>query len=525
MLASIFYAAVIALLTSLSGLALTPGKLRPAAKIALSYAVGFSMLSLAGLLSAAIGGSVFAVQLMVFLVSAGYVVRYKRLPGKLEKADKKALLVSSVAVIIFTCLLSQIPTWMAGDTLERAIEIRMFLEGEDIPVSVFPFGSYWAQYPKAFQAYTFFWVKLLGVEITEALKIIPILMSVYAPLGLYAIVREHGEKNAALYALAISCFGFIPHTAMFVWGGYTTLAGEMMLVAVILALIVEKRLLPILVGGLLFSHPRLLFFTVLIIGAWQSIHMMGAKRKLGVLGVMVLFVMVLAIGSMLYKTSYSVKTPTETKSIIEAKTIDLDFALTWFFGLTAGFGLLYGIKRRSKLDILVIAWIISLTALALIVDLGVISRHRLSIDRILTELYLPLSVLGGYVFVILDRKLKLRNGGFVLLSGIIVFGILASYMFVSGYYEPWSLPKPDYNAFTWLGEQGYDNTLLINLDSTGMWAYPISGIELVDPFMFTYNPPQYVKELAANASSENSLDDIEGLSQGYGRTLVYVSSV
>lgn len=527
MLANILYAAVMVSLTTFAGLSLTPKRISRVTRLVLAYALGFTVISLVGLCATVLDTNVFVMQLLALILLVGYSLRRVRKPARITIEEKTVLLVFVMYLSLFLFLFSNIPTWMAGDTLQRAIEIQMFMDEKDIPVSVFPFGSYWAQYPKAFQAYTFFWVKLLRIQITEALKVIPILLSVYAPLGLYAIVREYDAGKLALYAVAIACFGFIPHTAMLVWGGFTTLAGEMMLAAVILAFIVDKKLVPLFLAGLLFSHPRVFFFTVLIVGTWQSLKLMKKSKLAGTVIVVLLAIMVLTVGARLYDVSFSLKAPIETKEIIEEKTINPIFSVTWIFGLLAAIGFIYAIKMKNPLDILVISWILSLSMLAFIVDTGIISRHRMSIDRILTELYLPLSVLSAYVFFFIQEKLKgrVKNVHVVLLLLILASGTWTSHEFIKEYYEPWSLPEPDYNAFNWLRNQAYDNAVLVNLDSTGMWAYPIAGIELVDPFMFTYRPPQYILDIAHQPGQNDAFIKLDGLKMNHSRVLIYISNV
>jgi hypothetical protein len=151
----------------------------------------------------------------------------------------------------------------------------------------------------------------------------------------------------------------------------------------------------------------------------------------------------------------------------------------------------------------------------------------MSLDRILTELYLPLSVLGAYFFCFVEEKLagNIKQIRHIIVALLMFSGILTSTFFIESYYKPWGLPQQDYDAFQWLKNQGYEKTIAVNLDSTGMWAYPLARIELVDPFMFTYNPPQYIKDTAYRPNSDTTLEYMRNLSKTSENVLIYISSV
>ena len=527
MLENIFYAAVIVVVTTFVGLAVTSKKSVGITKLVLAYVIGFTILSLTGLLATFLGIDVFMIQASALIVLIGLCVKRNQGFERIDNVEYRVLVVSIAYVIVFLFLLSGIPTWMAGDTMQRAIEIRMFLDGKDIPVSVFPFGSYWAQYPKAFQVYAFFWIKVLGLQVTEALKIIPVLLSLYAPLGLYCIVRELNDTGDGLYALVIACFGFIPHTAFLVWGGFTTLAGEMLLVSVILAYIVRKKLLPLLLIGLLFAHPRSFFFAVLVLGVWIAVEETRKKKALGIGVIGALVVLVIIVGSLTHGINFSVGQKNMIENAIKEKTLNSTYSLTWILASLGAVGLIYALLRRSQVDLLAISWIVSLTALALLVEFGVLSRHRLLTDRTLTELYLPLSMLAGSVFYQLEKKLRCNIVQIKSIMRILVVvgGILTSTVFIKGYYDSWGLPEQDYQALEWLSEKGYDNSILVSLDSTGMWAYPIADVELFEPFLFERKPPVYIRNIADAPNSDASLNWLDALSREHEHVLIYVSSV
>ena len=330
-----------------------------------------------------------------------------------------------------------------------------------------------------------------------------------------------------MYALVIACFGFIPHTAFLVWGGFTTLAGEMLLVSVILAYIVGKKLLPLLLAGLLFAHPRSFFFAILILGSWIAVEETRRRKVLGIGVITTLVVLVIIVGSLTHGINFSVEQKNMIENAIKEKTLNSTYSVTWILAGLGAVGLIYAFLRRSRLDLLAISWITSLTALALLVEFGVLSRHRLLTDRTLTELYLPLSILGGCVFYQVEKKLRdsIVQIKAIMLMVVVVGGMLSSAVFIKGYYDSWGLPKQDYQALEWLSGKMYDSTILVSLDSTGMWAYPIAGVELFDPFLFERKPPDYIRNIADAPNSDASLNWLDTLSREHEHILIYVSSV
>ena len=251
-------------------------------RMALSFVLGFALITLAGIFSAFLGINPMMLQGGVVLAGFGLFLRgRKKIAGsgevRLDREDWMALAIGSL--YLFLCLLffDRIIMWMGGDALAHAEIIRMLLDGKAVPVSIPPLGSYWEYYPKGFHLFSYPWAK--AFPILDVLRTIPILITAVTPMLLYSIAREMGRKEEAIYAFILACFVFPAHYSNLIWAGYPTITAEMLLVAALLSVLVEKRLLPILLLGVLFTHGRLLALACGVLLLWMAVTRLSRYRR------------------------------------------------------------------------------------------------------------------------------------------------------------------------------------------------------------------------------------------------------
>jgi len=532
MLENLLYTCIIFTVTVLCGLPLLPNRrLKAPTVLVLSYSLGFILLSLAGLMASVIGFDIFLAQCIIVLLSIAFL-GFKSMGGGVfgfsddVRMHKTAFSFLFFYILLFLALYSQIPTWMAGDVVERAGTIRLYLDGLKVPVSVFPFGTYWEYYPKAFQVYSYYWMRVLPVELTEILKIIPLLATVLVSLGVYALVNEMGDRETAKYSLFLSGLCFIPNYANLIWGGFTSLYGLLLMVAALLAAVTDRRNLLVIFVGLLLSHPRSLFYSLIILFGWVLFEKIKCSRFYGKIPWILLVAAILV--SLSYAGSYNPKNPGYFPRLLLEKDTLIKFIGMWYLSLLAIFSLRDSFKRRNRLDSLVLSWIIFFLGISFASDIGVLPTHRLAVDRTLLNLYIPLSVLGAYSLNRMRGHVKKTRGldvGYGLLFGLFILGTVSASALFYSYYGSWGLPEADYGALRWLGGQNYVNSVSISLDATGEWVYPFSGVMTYEFHNMSYLVPDLVGGLAANPTSENTLTSLDELKDGRDHVLIYLSSV
>jgi hypothetical protein len=288
MIADIGYALIILFLTVLCGAPFVYHlKNNIVTKISLSFVIGYTLLSLTGLLANTVRIDPFFAQLLVlFLTIISFFVLARdrflgiksrsdikiRISGRFEKEDKLVLVFGLIYLLGGLYFFDSIIMWMGGDAQGHASIIRYLLDGSSVPVSVYPFGAEWDYYPKAFHMYSFFWASLLPIKMITLIQVVPVIITTITALLVYSVVREFGKPKVALYAFVIACFCFISHSSFLIWAGYPAATAEMLLLGIMLAILVDRRFLPLLLIGIAFTHTRFLVYCAAIVFAWAGIE-------------------------------------------------------------------------------------------------------------------------------------------------------------------------------------------------------------------------------------------------------------
>lgn len=455
-------------------------------KIILSFSIGFILLALGGIAANLLSIDIFFTQFFILIICFITIIPIRAaLKIELDKDDCIILTLSAAYVILLITFFDWITMWMAGDAISHASIIRMLVEGQSLPISVVPFGTYWEIYPKAFHFYSFFWAN--GSTILTTIQVIPVLITAIIPITIYSLIRELKKDEIAFYAFIFSAICFSQHSVSLIWAGYPSAAAEMLLVAGVLAIFVEKRLLPLILAGILFTHTRYLgiFFGILLV--WLIIEIWN-KKQTQIKRVYPFIILILGVGLVIVMLTVPFHKPDFFLSLISNKQIASDFIARWFWGILSIFGLVIAVYRRDDLDRFAIAATIALLGLAIAVDTRILSLSSLA-DRVISLLYIPLSIFAAYTVVaIIESKQEIKTGVVFL---IIAIGALSMGAIFYSYAGSWALPKEDYQAIEWLGTQNFSGYTAINVDDTGAWIYPITGIQVANPPFLIVGVDQY----------------------------------
>jgi len=496
-------------------------------RIALSFVLGFTLITLAGILSAFLCVNPMMLQGGVVLVGFGLFLRdRKKIAGskerRLDLEDWMALAIGSLYLFLCLFFFDRIIIWMGGDALAHAEIIRMLLDGKTVPISVPPLGSYWEYYPKGFHLFSYPWAK--AFPILDVLRTIPILITAVTPVLLYSIARELGCRVEAIYAFILACFVFPAHYSYLIWAGYPSVTAEMLLVAALLSLLVEKRLLPILLLGVLFCHGRLLALSCGVLLLWMAVTRLSCYRPTTRTGYAALIAVASIAVSIAAGLALSAHRPEFLISIFTNQNLAGEYAARWFPAFLSLFGAVMAFSRRDRIDLLALSWAGAVALMVLLADTGQL-RFVGTADRLLLGLYLPLSLLAASALAKMDGAVPKVRAGFMLV--LILCGALAMGAVFYSYTGSWAITEDDYNAITWLGEQNYSDALYINLDETGAWVYPLTGMHVASPRVWAAAVVPFdgslTQKIIANPGSSEVIEALRG--SAYNRSLIYISNV
>jgi hypothetical protein len=556
------YLAVFAL-TSIAGYPLTRG-VGGTFRLTLAFPMGFASLSAVGAVANLAGAPVFALQALSFLILASFSAKEASGAGAagirqaLSGGKAPLLLAAFFSAELVYFYVSGLIMWGEGDGTFHASVIRMISEGMGAKVSLLPASGtsaeYAAFYPKMYHIYAAFFVRLLGIGALDAMKVSAAAFVVSASMSIYALCLRLGSKEAAAVAFAVSTTFFI-HVFPLVWSGYPHLAGEMMLCAAVVSLglggPVRQSLARngFLILAMCLTHPlyimwglppiALVLLGPLTGGGWR-LTAAACAVSLAVIGGVSAAVFGLNAPSIPEYHPY-VSTFLHPYLIPPGIWQYLSVGLIHILLITA---YLVAVNARGdrRLD-LPIGWVVIQMALYLPLLLKVYPT-RGNMLRQVGMLYIPLSVIWGFLAVgILKDVVMAARMAFpkawvppdglrwaliaVLLASSVVFN--ASTM---GYFSEWKLDGRDYGALKSLeGREG----VLVNLDYTGRWAYPIAGMEVTNPRVFTqmisdpsHHPtllPEKLRSIAEDPDSQESTATLEGLAGARKGVYLFVSTL
>ena len=497
---------------------------RSLTRIALSFALGYVLLSTAGIAGALVWIDPIVPQVCTALAGAILCARlYVRHrseahgPGSLDldRDDWIVLGAGALYLIIGILFFDRLVMWMGGDAVAHAEMVRMLLEGQTLPVGLPRLESCWEYYPKGFHYYAYLWAK--AFPILDVIQTVPVVITAVTPLLLYSLVREMGQDAASAYTFVLACFAFPAHYSYLIWGGYPSAAAEMLLVAAVLAAVVRRWALLALLPGILLSHARLLALAIGVLFCWELAERL--RRHLTALHLSVIFGGLVTLAA----AYLSVHRPEYFISVFSDRSLASEFVARWYPALLALFGGAIAIVRREQLDRLALAWAGAVILIVLLADSGAL-RFVGTADRLLLVLYLPLSLLAALALCRMDGGDTRMKAAFLLV--LIATGSASMCVVLYSYAGAWGLPQEDYDAIMWLSGQNLSDAVCINLDDTGAWVYPLTGIRVANPRMGPGASPFDRNLIPKIIADPGSLDVTGALgSFGQARYLIYISSV
>lgn len=515
--------AVIAL-TTLSGLPfILRAEMRSLTRIALSFALGYVLLSTVGIAGALLGIAPIVAQVCLVIAAAILWVRFRIsnrsgaiVPSSLgfDRDDWIVLGSSAMYLIIGILFFDRLIMWMAGDAVAHADMVRMLLDGQQLPVSLPFLGNSWEYYPKGFHYYAYLWGN--AFPLINVIQTVPVLITAATPVLLYSIVKEMKHDASSAYVFLLASFAFSTHYSYLIWGGYPSASAEMLLVGAVLAAVLRMRIIFLALSfGILLSHPRLFALGIALLVIWILVEWM--RKHLSILHLSLISGGLLAlIMAFLYwhRPEYLV-------SVFGNQDAASQFVARWYPALFSLFGGAIAMIRQEKLDRLALAWSGSWILIALLADSGPM-RFMGPTDRLLLSLYLPFSLLAGLTISRMDGGEAKIKASFLLI--LIAMGAASMGLVFYSYADAWGLPQEDYDAIIWLSGQNLSDAVCINVDETGAWIHPLTGIPIACPRMtpngFSWGLADRIRVDPSNRTVLNDLSSIR-----HKNSLIYVSSV
>jgi hypothetical protein len=504
----------------------------PTSKMVLSFAFGFGVISISGIVGVIIGIDSFILQATVtcFLILVFLIIFFKKNSSeKLReivehlREDQIIYLFGSLVTLVLVYYFSQIIIWTAGDGTFHSSVIRLIVEGEKVPVRLIPGGDY-THYPKGFHFYVAFYLKFLKFDIIQAMKILPILVVVMVYFGIYALIQElNFPRNLAVFAFMTS-FAFWKHFYPLIWMGYPQLTADFFIVTLILSMFLESqngypKLSIFILTILYFIHPRHFLYSVPVL-IWiliSKFHGLSFRSfflsfftSFGMLSL--LLIVFGKIGSPHYP-AYITKLATGVESLT-------GFMFIWNIGLLAIVGIYFSLQRRSPGDWLLLMIFFSWLFMAFLIDSSIF-RIDIPDKRSYSKLFIPLSFFTASFLYRLTIPLKDKIKVYlVAVNTFLIFFLLITSAFINAPILGWVMTESDYIAMRSLeGKTG----ITINADPTGRWIYPITGLKVTNLRGITLLNDSELKQIINSPNSEETFRIMDGLKKRYGRVYIFIS--
>lgn len=493
-------------------------------KMSISFVMGFALIEMAAIACSILGIHSLWLQCGVVLAGlAWFFCNWKKILSRkaivLDREDGAVLAIATLYLVVCLFFFDRIILWMGGDSLAHAEVIRMLLDGAVLPVSIPPFGSYWEYYPKGFHLFCYPWASVF--PILNVVQTIPVLITTVTPVLLYSVARELSRKDEAIYVFILACVVFSAPYSNLIWAGYPTITAEMFLVAAMLSIIIDKRLLPVFLLGVLFSHARLLALSIAVLLFWLIGTRLSRclpdlrKREFALIAASAIVAVAMAC------LVLPIHRPEFLISIVSSHSTASEYAARWYPAFLSLFGAAIAFFRRDRMGLLALCWAAAVSCVVLLVDVGLLSIIGTA-DRLLLDLYLPLSLLAAAALSRMDGSDGRIRAAFILI--LVLCGFLGMGAVFHSYTASWAMPSADYDAIQWLGKQNFSDALCINLDETGAWIYPLTGMTVVNrriiPDVKTIKLST-VREIIADPNSDAVMSALKR--SGYVRSLIYVS--
>ncbi|MCL4458359.1 MAG: hypothetical protein M1136_08225 [Chloroflexi bacterium] len=482
-----------------------------------------------------------------------------------------------VSMVVRLLVVRHLMTPMWGDSYHHTMIARLIVDKGSVPDSYLPYAPLFSfTYHFGFHAVVAFFHWLSDRPLTEMVILVGQILNGFAVLGSYLLaVKLTGDKRAGLVAALITgTISLMP--AYYVnWGRYPQLAGQVILpfalVSVMEAVEWPGRdwrrlgLAAVFLAGLTLTHYRVLLFSVAFIWlyllwvTWIRRRRMKDKRSLcepWIRGMIMAIAAIVLVAPWLanilinflpkFVSSLAIAAKTSPAFLAEYNAIgDLWFFVSPYLLCLAIVGALLSIFLRQSRVILIILWVILLFLMANPGYLRLPGTGAINNFTILIALYLPISILIGFlagraIEAITIRLPRLRH---LLALALIIVALLGAKNMLSLLDPSYALVLgPDEKAMEWIrSNTPVKAKFLVNsffarggavvVGSDAGWWIPLLADRqnTVPPDRYTAEKKEsrHESQVAALAkATEGPLDSADSLSlfQRQGITHVYIGA-
>jgi len=535
---NVFYLIIIFSLTTLIGFSFgnkTKSK-NNSTKILLAYSAGVGLIGFGGMLASIFGVSIFNFQFLiagVLLLKIFLIIKKHgfQINASFIKEDWVILVIGVTTTFAFILFFSNIIiyTW-AGDGAFHSSVIRSILEGEKIPIKFIPSGGDYSNYPKLFHFYSYFFVKMLGEDIVVVIKLIPIIIVQLTSLGIYALTREIGLNKTISSLAFVTSFAVWKHNYPLIWMGYPQLTAYLIILAIIVALLLDKPdKIPytgiFLIFTLYFIHQRHFLYVIpIVVWVVTREYLNFSKIKASLLSLSSIMLSVIAIW--LLKQKITIKFPLYLTWIINTPTLRAQQAYLWNIGLLGIIGFFVFSFKSKKIYELPTIMLFSWFLIGALLDSCILCLQTLGDNRMYSILYIPLAIFSALLIEGIINQIKLKKTFYYVYSinAFLIFSLLLSTTFINTTTRlSWAMDADDYQLMTSLkGKRG----ITVNLDPTGKWIYPITGMEVTNPIGRPHilNNSQ-IETIIKNPTSQETIRIFDSLQKEYGNVYVFISTI
>jgi hypothetical protein len=489
-------------------------------KLVLGFTTGLSIIALSGLVANYLSLSVFytqAIIILIFLFNSFRNIPYYR---PILKREEKFLIFLSAAITLgLLTYFSKIIIWSEGDGVFHGALIKDLLSGLKLPTPL-NVNSDWFHYPKALHFYLAFYSWTFGFGVLNSIKIIPLLFLFYGSIGIYALSVEAGfDERIGFFSSVVSWMTYQKYFPL-VFTLLPSLSSELILLSIgILALNKNsgwKTMLYLLVFQYLL-HARYLALAIPFL-VWKL--MIKQNVKPGIRGFVGFGASLFIIGIVALVTSRLSQpnpqsyfsTLSESLNLVGSQLITI-----WLFYILAFMGILITIIKRDIKNEFLFLWLSSWFIIIFLMAIRVLNAS-LTVNRAHQILYLPLSLFGGITLNGWNKRIKLS---ILTIFVIPIFIFIMFNTFFNLHNFGWEMPDSDYAGIKSLEGK---NGICLNIDPTGEWIYPISGMRITNPRGL---PPILNEtqrgEIVFSPESNGSIKILQSVEEKYGEVYIFIS--
>ncbi|MDO8690932.1 MAG: glycosyltransferase family 39 protein [Dehalococcoidia bacterium] len=475
---------------------------------------------------------------------------------------------ASLAVRLLAVRNLAVPSW--GDSIHHSWIARLIAERGQTPDSYYPYFPLDSMtYHYGYHAMVAFFSWVAGLSILQSMLIFGQLLNAIGVATVYLLTHRLTRSHTAalISALIVGLVSVMPSYYVN-WGRYTQLAGQVILpVAVFLTIeAIEKRhwgylaLAAVAVSGLFLTHYRVILFYVAFMAAflawrlWRKPGLKASLEKVGwlagtgaaALALVAPRIWYLAINLPRGESSVPQLSPDAWDQWMTGYNAlgDVTFYVSWPLLILSAIAFLLASYKRQGLAAILGIWVALLFVMANAERLGLGRGAWLNNFAVLIALYLPVSILVGWLGGLVLPIVRHASGAayYAVVCLVVALGIWGGWGMVNIIDQQYVLATPtDQQAIAWIKTNTPANArFLINsffaygdrfvVASDGGWWIPfLTGREVnVPPLLYgAESSPEQDYAATVNAlarSLQGSVYTKEGalLMKEQGITYIYI---